>query len=488
MLKIWKTNKSNDYKMIDRSVAEQYRISGTDMHLYVYEGSKGTPNSNDTTKPSNEDGKAKITDLVLGENNRRKYNLEAIRLPVVYQIQEATPDFKIPGIMYNFETMDITMHYNTMIQLVGRKIIAGDVLELPNLRDTDLYDNENGAQNKFYYVVDGFRSSTGYSVTWLNHIYKIRVKPLTDSPEFKDFFKNNDYPDKNDPNNPNSGDSNDSGLISSYDKEMALMNAIINQADVEAPYIHWNNEHFYNSYENILNIKDAPTLYEFPDNPKENTLIVKISKPELYMNDGDWVKINTSVLNYLPDDAEDEEFIFVPSSKNKAGYELYQYDESSKKFYICNVDFSTEPLEQINTNKDFIILYKESELYLYRNSEWIVYDEIDFDNKNISKDVIGNIIIHDDKRPMIPPARGTVGEGTSFPDEPKDKEYFYRTDYKPITLWQYNKSESKWSMFDYGGRLPWTGADNAKTSLINSEDKVLFRDILKPNIKYRDDK
>ena len=185
--RMWKPNKSKDYALLDRIIAEQYVVGGVDMFLYTFQGATGNAGSTDLTKPdlTKNNSLLAIGNLTFGETINRKYNPEAIVLPVVYQVQEATPDLKLAGLFFSFNTMDITVHYNTMMQYVGRKIMPGDVLELPNLRDTDVYGS-NVSINKWYVVQDAFKASEGYSQTWNHHIWKIRVKPLTDSPEFSD--------------------------------------------------------------------------------------------------------------------------------------------------------------------------------------------------------------------------------------------------------------------------------------------------------------
>ena len=139
--RLWKQGKTADYHMIDRQIGEQYRIAGVDAWLYTYEGPDGNPGSTDLTKPDYTTEKPSLTSLgnyILGETAYRNYSLEAIVLNVIYEVQEAIPEVKIPGLFFNYNTMELTIHYNSMIKWVGRKIVPGDVLELPNLRDTDL--------------------------------------------------------------------------------------------------------------------------------------------------------------------------------------------------------------------------------------------------------------------------------------------------------------------------------------------------------------
>lgn len=494
--RMWKGNKSNDFKTIDRMIGEQYRIGGVDAWLYAYQGVKN-PNSTDLTKPNsttNNNSLSTIGDLIFGENVNRKYSVEAITLPVVYSVQEATPDLKAVAIFFQYETMDITLHYNTMMQYVGRKIIPGDVLELPNLRDEDVYGNDTG-RNRFYVVQDAFRSSIGYSATWLNHIYKLRVKPLTDSPEFEDLLKDNDYPDNpDDPNNGNGNGDNGSGGNSTYDKEINIMNTILQQAEDEAPYIHWDNEHIFNDCSNVEEamMNTLMSGYEFPV-PHSNMRFIKRTIPELYEDvNNEWVKIETEYGEKLPsiNKSVDGSFFFLESASEKSGYSLYQYYKDEKKWILCDIKFATE--KPLVYNETFVAIYQLPTIYQYiedfdnpDNSKWEVMKFSTIINNFSTSDIKGNLGIPQDWRSSIPPARGDVAEGTSFPTDVRDGEYFYRTDFIPVTLWQYNKEQNRWLQFEYGGRLPWVGANYERVKYVNSDDRVNIQDVVKPNIVYR---
>lgn len=489
--RMWKGNKSKDFANIDRMIGEQYRIGGVDAWLYTYEGVKQT-GSTDLTKPNTNTGGnslSTIGDLVFGETVNRKYNVEAITLPVVYSVQDATPDLKAVAIFFHYETMDISLHYNTMMQYVGRKIIPGDVLELPNLRDEDVYGNDSGV-NRFYVVQDAFRSSIGYSATWLNHIYKLRVKPLTDSPEFDDLLKDNDY--KDNPDDPNNGNGNNTPN-STYDKEINIMNTILQQAEDEVPYIHWDNEHIFrdcNSTEEAL-FSTLMSGYTFPV-PHNGMRFIKKTEPVLYeKTSSGWDKIDVQIGTELPKprNSVDSEFYFIESASEKTGYSLYQYYADEGKWVLCDIKFYTDVPD---TNDDFYVHYKLPTIYQYMedyenqdNSKWEVMEFSTVINPFNTSDIRGNITNPQDWRSSIPPARGDVEEGTQFPNNVKDGDYFYRTDFVPVTLWQYNKEQNKWFQFNYGGRLPWVGANYERVKYINSPDRVSIKDVVKPNTAYR---
>ncbi|AMM43799.1 virion structural protein [Pectobacterium phage vB_PcaM_CBB] len=490
--RMWKKGRTNDYNFIDKAIAEQYNIGGVDMWLYTYQGPKGNAGSTDQTLPDYTDGSAtlsSLSDYVFGEVTQRSYNVQAITLPAVYQVQEATPDLKIPGLFFNFDTMDITVHYNTMMQRVGRKIMPGDVIELPNLRDFDVLGRDVGV-NRFYVVQDAFRTSEGYSATWQHHIFKLRVKPLTDSPEFSDITDpdNNTFPDN--PNDPNNGNGNGSGGgISTGQTELDIMNRIIQQADSEVPYIHWTNEHIYDDLSDINELaRYVISGYEFPANPSKNMFFIKLTLPVLYEKDtnDNWTIVETQYGNKLPRKAEDFSFFFLEDPASVSGYSLYQYYLSDKKWLNCILPYTDENIVPDDA-EDFYCYYQKPQLYQVEDDgvTWVIPPDSHSDVPFTTKDIAANRTAHDDIRSAIPPTQTDENSGSMFPSDPEDGSYFYRTDYVPVTLWQYSAENSSWSQFNYGGRLPWTGANIEQTNFINSPDRVSIQDVVKPNIVYR---
>lgn len=484
---MWKKGRHDDYKFIDGAIADQYNMGGVDMWLYCYIGPKQNTGNTDLTMPDytgNSIDVSSIGDLIFGETPDRSYDLQAITLPAVYQVQEATPDLKIPGLFFNFNTMDITIHYNTMMQRVGRKIIPGDVIELPNLRDFDVLGKDSGL-NRFYVVQDAFRTAEGYSVTWQHHIFKLRVKPLTDSPEYADIIGDgNNYPDN--PDDPNNGNGN-GNQQSDYDNEMKIMNAIITQADDEVPYIHYTNEHLYDDRSDLYS--DAREIFSgtsFPKKPSPNMFFWKETIPELMEEVNDqWVISKSKIGTEFPKRPKDGDFYFIEDEASVCGYTLYQYYKDEKRWLVCDLPYVDNDAIPDDAN-GFYVKYKTPVLYtvLDDNKTWIIAPS-EHQAHFVSNSVIGTIDSEEDSRSEIPPARGTVGEGSTFPSDATNGEYFYRTDYTPVTLWKYSDEFKTWKQFNYGGRLPWTGADQYMTGFVNSKDRVPLQDAVKPNVVYR---
>jgi hypothetical protein len=76
-----------------------------------------------------------IEDLLLLENRDRVYAPDVFVMRGVYRTQDIDFDLTQFGLFLNGDTLFITFHYNNMIDTLGRKLMSGDVIEVPNLKD-----------------------------------------------------------------------------------------------------------------------------------------------------------------------------------------------------------------------------------------------------------------------------------------------------------------------------------------------------------------
>lgn len=178
---LWNNGKKNaDYRFTDRTISEFFNAGGTGLYIHLFMGTHGQNGQPD--KPVWE-----IQDVVLQENRDRKYSKEVYELRGHYNMQDTDFDLRQFGLFLSGDTLFIEVHYNDMLRLLGRKLIAGDVIELPHRRDTALL-NEGLAINKFYVVEDANFATDGFSSTWLPHIWRVKVEPMTNSQEFQDIL------------------------------------------------------------------------------------------------------------------------------------------------------------------------------------------------------------------------------------------------------------------------------------------------------------
>ena len=190
-LSLYREKKSNDYRFFDRIIKEQFTVGGTDLYIHKYLGIKDQGPSADLTQPQQTGlDPTKIQDLLFLENRDRNYAPDIYRLRGHYNVQNLDFDLSQFGLFLNNDTIFITIHYNEMIDLVGRKLMVGDVLELPHLTDYHpLNELIPTSLRRYYQVTDGNFASEGFSSTWFPHLWRIKCEPLVDSQEFSSILE-----------------------------------------------------------------------------------------------------------------------------------------------------------------------------------------------------------------------------------------------------------------------------------------------------------
>ena len=240
-LTLYKPTKTNDFHFMDRQIREQFWIGGTGVNVHKYVGPAAQPNQNDPSQPNYIDGRevdplsgdfinvdslineTKIQDLLFLENRDRKYDPDIYDLRGIYNVQDNDFDLTQFGMFLANDQFYMTFHTNDMVELLGRKLLPGDVLELPHLRDDLLLDANKAPISKYYVVADGNRGAEGFSQTWYSHIWRVKLNPLTDAQEFNDIL----------------GNASDSATvnydISTYKSEFNVSDAIVASAAQDDP-------------------------------------------------------------------------------------------------------------------------------------------------------------------------------------------------------------------------------------------------------------
>jgi hypothetical protein len=166
-------------------------VGGTDLYIHKYLGPDAQTPSVDYTQPQYlTPDPNQIQDLLFLENRDRKYDPNIYRLRGHYNVQNLDFDLSQFGLFLNNDIIFITVHYNDMIDIVGRKLMVGDVLELPHLLDYNpLKETIPVALKRFYQITDANYASEGFSQTWYPHLWRIKCEPLVDSEEFSNILK-----------------------------------------------------------------------------------------------------------------------------------------------------------------------------------------------------------------------------------------------------------------------------------------------------------
>lgn len=190
-LSLYRPTKQNDYRYIDRTVSEQLTVGGTDLYIHKYLGPANEGPSVDPTQPQYDVlSPTNIQDLLFLENRDRVYDKNIYRLRGQYNVQNLDFDLSQFGLFLNNDIIFIVVHYNDMIDIVGRKLMVGDVLELPHLLDYNPLDEKiPTALKRFYQITDTNFASEGFSQTWYPHLWRIKCEPLVNSQEFDDILK-----------------------------------------------------------------------------------------------------------------------------------------------------------------------------------------------------------------------------------------------------------------------------------------------------------
>jgi hypothetical protein len=227
-LSLYRPEKGNDFKFLDRSINEQFQIGGTDIFVHKYLGpvnpadGESTPGVPTNTSLVPELG---IQDLIFLENRDRHYDQDIYQLRGIYTMQDIDFNLSQFGLFLQNDNIMITFHLRNTFDALGRKIMAGDVFELPHLKDEYALDDSIVALKRYYVVTDVTRPASGYSQTWYPHLLRAKCQPLIDSQEFKEIL---DAP---------AGDGNKTlrDVISTYNKSMEINKAILAQAELDSP-------------------------------------------------------------------------------------------------------------------------------------------------------------------------------------------------------------------------------------------------------------
>ena len=272
----YKPERGNDYKFIDKTVYEQFQVGGTDVYFHKYIGPADPANPDQATSPTT------IQDVLFLENRDRKYDQTVYVMRGVYNVQDIDFNLSQFGLFIQNDTIFMTIQINNSVETLGRKVMSGDVIELPHLIDDYALNSFAYGLKRFYVVEDINRAAEGFSVTWYPHLYRLKLKPIVDSQEFKDILdmpSNTDnyagtynaattyYPGQtvksagilytvtaqctgvNPPNesyfSPQDSSNSLRSMMSTYDIEMLLNQGVVTEAESNAPVSGYSTNSYY---------------------------------------------------------------------------------------------------------------------------------------------------------------------------------------------------------------------------------------------------
>jgi len=186
------------------------------------------------------DSAKNIQDLLFLENRDRKYDQDIYSLRGIYTVNDSDFELSQFGLFLSSTTLFMTFHLNDMTEILGRRLMNGDVLELQHLKDYNSLDENLPTALKRYYVIsDTSRASEGFSPTWWAHLWRVKLTPMVDSQEYKDIINNisaSDDPDV---------DIKLSEVISTYNIYSNINDGIIAQAEADVPLSGYDTNPLY---------------------------------------------------------------------------------------------------------------------------------------------------------------------------------------------------------------------------------------------------
>ena len=290
-LSLYKPERGNDYNFMDQRIYEMFTIGGTDVHVHKYIGTDDGETVKDHTQ---------IQDLLFLENRDRKYDPDIYTLRGVYNVQDIDFDLSQFGLFLSNDTLFMTIHITRSVATLGRKIMSGDVIELPHLKDEYAENDFTTSLKRYYVVEDVNRAAEGFSPTWYPHLYRLKLKQLVDSQEFADILERPEDEDifigdydssityeigqvvkykgklykataQTQGNTPTDvfnwaeyTDNTLRDLLSTYEREMQINDAVLSEAEADAPLSGYDISHYYS-----LNVdEDGTTIIDTVASPE----------------------------------------------------------------------------------------------------------------------------------------------------------------------------------------------------------------------------
>jgi hypothetical protein len=257
-LSLYRPEKGADFRFLDRVINEEFQVGGTDIFVHKYAGpvnpatADSTPGVPVNDNPIPELG---IQDLIFMENRDRHYEPDVYVLRGIHQMQDLDFNLSQFGLFLQNDNINMFFHLRSSVENLGRKIMSGDVLELPHLKDEYALDTATVALKRFYVVQDVTRPTAGFSQTWYPHLLRAKCVPLVDSQEYKEIL------------DTETGDGTGStlrDLLSTYNTDIAINDQIIEQANADAPSSGFDTTSYFviptSTSTGLISINDASTI------------------------------------------------------------------------------------------------------------------------------------------------------------------------------------------------------------------------------------
>ena len=237
-LSLYRPNKTKDYEFLDKVIYEQFSIGGTDINVHKYIGPENPSDANATASEPQYDvvKETNIQDMLFLENRDRKYDPDVYNMRAIYNVSDTDFNLSQFGLFLQNDTLFMTIHINSSVKTLGRKILSGDVVVFPHLIDEYALNDYSVALKRYYVVEDVNRAAEGFSQTWYPHLYRVKLKQIYDGQEFSEIL---DLPAGDDANNTLRD------VLSTFETEMQINNAVVAQADADSAKSGYDTSNLY---------------------------------------------------------------------------------------------------------------------------------------------------------------------------------------------------------------------------------------------------
>ena len=400
-LSLYRPEKGNDFRFLDRVIEEQFQVGGTDVFVHRYMGpvnpeeGTATPGVPTQSNPIPELG---IQDIIFMENRDRHYDPNVYVMRTIYQMQDLDFNLSQFGIFLNNDNIFLHFHLRNCVDTLTRKIMAGDVLELPHLKDEYALDDATVALKRFYVVQEVTRAATGFSPTWYPHLLRVKCVPLVDTQEYAEIL------------DAQVGDGTKTlrDSISTYNQNITINEAIIAQAELDAPLSGYDTNQMY-----VLPVK------------ADGTLDLEDASMDTHLGDASWDWTDVTGAVYSTTEPAS------PAVGDK---------------WINNTDINSPVLKQWNGHFWAGNTVDASSIF-----------------KSPSKDLYVGYLTGDGR----PPNGAPYSFGISFPTTVVEGQFHLRTDYFPNRLFRYNGTY--WVKYEDNVRMTLTNSYDANT--VNDPNK-----------------
>lgn len=192
-------NPSKNSQFISEQARKHVEIGGVMCHIYRLRGTFAQErdalnvkhdDKGSTEEPTDIGSFLGVQDPILQENRDREYDFDEIpRMRGAYLVSQNELEYQRFGLALANDIITMEFHAASMETECGRRLIPGDVIELPHLRDVGI---DGRVANKWYEVASITWSPSGYDFMYARHILAVMLKPLRHQQEFLDLLERKD--------------------------------------------------------------------------------------------------------------------------------------------------------------------------------------------------------------------------------------------------------------------------------------------------------